>query len=97
MPATNRFCLSSSGLNLTQYGTFLLVKREMHWPVESSKLKKTQSLGIICSNVSQKKKKKKNVILQLLLEGEDNRAVKLKPLGVFVHSTKVNDCDKYKK
>lgn len=34
MPATKRFCLSSSGLNLTQYGTFLLVKREMHWPVE---------------------------------------------------------------
>lgn len=32
MPATRRFCLSSSGLNLTQYGTFLLVKREMHWP-----------------------------------------------------------------
>lgn len=33
MPATKRFCLSSSGLNLTQYGTFLLVKREMHWPM----------------------------------------------------------------
>lgn len=32
MPATRRFCLSSSGLNLTQYGTFLLVKREIHWP-----------------------------------------------------------------
>ena len=32
IPATKRFCLSSSGLNLTQYGTFLLVKREMHCP-----------------------------------------------------------------
>lgn len=36
IPATKRFCLSSSGLNLTQYGTFLLVKREIHWPVEGS-------------------------------------------------------------
>ena len=53
MPATKRFCLSSSGLNLTQYGTFLLVKREMHWPVaggkriESSELQNKQSTGLL--------------------------------------------------
>lgn len=35
IPATKRFCLSSSGLNLTQYGTFLLVKCEMHLPAET--------------------------------------------------------------
>lgn len=35
IPATKRFCLSSSGLNLTQYGTFRLVKCEMHLPAET--------------------------------------------------------------
>ncbi|TNN68605.1 hypothetical protein EYF80_021119 [Liparis tanakae] len=41
MPATKRLCFSSSGLNLTQYGTFLLVKREIHWPVEEGTMKVT--------------------------------------------------------
>jgi len=31
-PARKKFCLSGSGLNLTQYGMRLLVKTEMHLP-----------------------------------------------------------------
>ena len=34
VPATNKCCLSSSGWNLMQYGTFRLVKREMQSPVK---------------------------------------------------------------
>ena len=32
MPATNRFCLSSSGLNFMQYGTLRFVNRPKHAP-----------------------------------------------------------------
>ena len=33
-PARNWFCLSASGLNLTQYGIRLFVNTEMHLPVD---------------------------------------------------------------
>ncbi len=36
MPATNKFCLSASGLNTQQYGIFLVVNRPLHSPVSVS-------------------------------------------------------------
>lgn len=42
VPATKRCCLSSSGWNLTQYGTFLLVNRALHWPANNQETIITQ-------------------------------------------------------